>query len=152
MAWPRPLLPALLLLWAGVVIGVSFLAAPAKFDAPSLALPVALEVGREEFGLLNRVELGLLAVTLILSLLARPRRIVWAGLLLAGLVVLLQWAWLLPVLDARVDAVIAGETPPPAPWHTVYVVVECVKLLALLGTGWLALPATPRSRPPAGPR
>jgi hypothetical protein len=51
-----PVLTALLLLWAGVVIGVSFLAAPAKFAAPSLSLPVAMDVGRQEFGTLNLVE------------------------------------------------------------------------------------------------
>lgn len=49
-------LAALLLLWAGVLIGVSFLAAPAKFAAPSLSLPVAMDVGRQEFGTLNLVE------------------------------------------------------------------------------------------------
>jgi hypothetical protein len=41
------LLAALLLLWAGVLLGVSVLAAPAKFAAPRLTLPVALDVGRQ---------------------------------------------------------------------------------------------------------
>jgi len=152
MSWLRTALPALLLLWAGVVIGVSFLAAPAKFAAPSLTLPVALEVGREEFGALGTVELVLLAATLALALLTRPGRVVWAGLGLAGVSVLAQWLWLLPVLDARVEVVIQGGTPPQAPWHMLYIVVECVKLLALLGAGWLALLATSRSRPPAASR
>jgi hypothetical protein len=150
MAWLRAALPALLLLWAGIVIGVSFLAAPAKFGAPSLTLPVALEVGREEFGVLNLVELVLLATGLALGALVRPARPVWGGLLLAGAIVLLQWLWLLPVLDARVETVIQGGTPPPAPWHTIYIVVECVKLLALLAAGWLALLTTSRSPPPVG--
>ncbi len=149
MGWLRAALPALVLLWAGVVIGVSFLAAPAKFAAPSLTLPVALEVGREEFGALNLVELVLLAATLVLALLVRPGRVVSTGLALAGLIVVLQWLWLLPVLDARVEIVLQGGTPPQAPWHTLYVVVECVKLLALLASGWLALLMTSRSRPPA---
>ena len=152
MSWLRTALPALLLLWAGVVIGVSFLAAPAKFAAPSLTLPVALEVGREEFGALGTVELVLLAATMALALLTRPGLMVWAGLGLAGLSVLAQWLWLLPVLDARVEVVIQGGTPAQAPWHTLYVVVECAKLLALLGAGWLALLATSRSRPPAASR
>ena len=41
-------LGALIMLWAGVMIGISFLAAPTKFNAPSLSLPV--DVGRQEFG------------------------------------------------------------------------------------------------------
>ena len=135
---PRAL-AALLLLWAGVVIGVSFLAAPAKFAAPSLTLPVAMDVGRQEFGVLNLVEVGLAAVTLALAFLARPARPIWLGLGLAAAIVALQALWLLPVLDARAEMIIEGQTPPDAPWHTVYVVIEIAKLLALLGAGWLAL-------------
>jgi hypothetical protein len=35
--------------------------------------------------------------------------------------------------------IIRGETPPSAPWHTVYIAIEVLKLLALLLVGWLAL-------------
>ena len=132
-------LTALLLLWAGVVIGVSFLAAPAKFAAPSLTLPVAMEVSRQEFFALNLVEVGFAAVVLALAFLVRPSRATWLGLGLAGVIVALQALWLLPVLDARADLIMEGQTPPAAPWHTVYVVLEVTKLLALLGAGWLAL-------------
>ena len=37
-------LPVLMLVWAGVTIGGSLIAAPAKFGAPSLDLRMALEV------------------------------------------------------------------------------------------------------------
>lgn len=37
---------AILFIWAGLLIGVSFVAKPAKFLAPSLALAQALDVGR----------------------------------------------------------------------------------------------------------
>ena len=39
----------LYLLWAGLAIGVAFLATPAKFLAPSLSLTVALELGWDPF-------------------------------------------------------------------------------------------------------
>jgi hypothetical protein len=130
---------ALLLLWAGVVIGVSLLAAPAKFAAPSLTLPVAMEVGRHEFGVLNLVEVGLAVVTLALAFLIRLPRATWLGLGLAAAIVALEGLWLLPVLDARAEMIMEGQTPPAAPWHTIYVVLEVTKLLALLGAGWLAL-------------
>jgi len=132
-------LTALLLLWAGVVIGVSFLAAPAKFAAPSLTLPVAMEVGRQEFFVLNLVEAGFAVLTLALAFLARPARAIWLGLGLAVVIVALQGLWLLPVLDARAELIMEGQTPPAAPWHMVYIVLEVTKLLALLGAGWLAL-------------
>jgi hypothetical protein len=139
----RCALGALIMLWAGVLIGISFLAAPAKFNAPSLTLPVAMEVGRQEFGILNRVEIGFAVLTLALAAYVRPGRLIWLALAIAALVVAAQALWLLPVLDARALAIIQGETPQPAPWHMIYIVIEVTKLLALLVAGWLAL-RTPR--------
>jgi len=136
---------ALILLWAGVLIGVSFLAAPAKFAAPSLTLPVALDVGRQEFGTLNLVEIGLAVLTLALAVLTRPGCLIWLGFGVAALVVAVQALWLLPLLDARALLVMQGQTPQPAPWHTLYIVLEVAKLLALLSAGWLAI-APPRGR------
>jgi hypothetical protein len=139
LAIARCALGALIMLWAGVVIGVSFLAAPAKFGAPGLSLPVAMEVGRREFGVLNLGEIALAVVTLALAAYARPERTVWLGLALAAIIVALQALWLLPVLDARAEMIIRGETPEPAPWHALYIGAELLKLLALLVIGWLAL-------------
>jgi Domain of unknown function (DUF4149) len=139
LALARYALGALAMLWAGVLTGVSFLAAPAKFDAPGLTLPVAMEVGRREFGALNLAELVLAVVTLALAAYARPERTIWLGLGVAAVIVLLQWLWLLPVLDARAELIIQGETPEPAPWHALYIGAEVLKLLVLITTGWLAL-------------
>jgi Domain of unknown function (DUF4149) len=139
LAIARCALGALIMLWAGVLIGVSFLAAPAKFDAPGLSLPLALEVGRREFGALNLTELAFAVVSLALAAYARPERAIWLGLALAAATVVLQWLWLLPALDARAEMIIEGATPEPAPWHALYIGAEIVKLLALLVIGWLAL-------------
>jgi hypothetical protein len=138
-AMARCALGAVIMLWAGVLIGVSFLAAPAKFDAPGLTFPVAMEVGRREFGALNLTELVVAVVTLALAAYARPERTIWLGLGVVAVIVVLQWLWLLPVLDARAELIIRGETPEPAPWHALYIGAEVVKLLVLLVTGWLAL-------------
>ena len=132
-------LGALIMLWAGVLIGVSFLAAPAKFNAATLTLPVAMDVGRHEFGALNLAEITLAAITLALAAYARAERAIWFGLAIPAGVVILQALWLLPVLDVRAEMIIQGETPPSAPWHTLYITIEVLKLLALLVIGWLAL-------------
>lgn len=132
-------LGALIMLWAGVLIGVSFLAAPAKFNASTLSLPVAMDVGRQEFGALNLAEIVLAVLALALAGYARAERTIWLGLAIAAGVVALQALWLLPVLDARAEMIIQGETPPSAPWHTLYITIEVLKLLALLVIGWLAL-------------
>jgi hypothetical protein len=135
----RCALGAVILLWAGALIGVSFLAAPVKFAAPSLDLPTAMEVGRQEFHALNVVETAFALIALALAGLARPGRTIWLGFGLAAVIVVAQGLWLLPVLDARAETIIQGGTPPAAPWHTLYIAVEVLKLLALLVTGWLAL-------------
>ncbi|WP_415289162.1 hypothetical protein RSD66_04440 [Brevundimonas sp. S1H14] len=49
-------------LWLGLLIGVSFLATPVKFQAPSLTLATALEVGQATFALFTRVEWGLVVL------------------------------------------------------------------------------------------
>jgi hypothetical protein len=135
----RYALGALIMLWAGVLIGVSFLAAPAKFGAPGQSLPIAMEIGRREFGALNLTEIALAVVSLALAAYVRPERAIWLGLGLAALIVALQWLWLLPVLDARAELIIQGGTPEPAPWHALYIGAEILKLLALLVVGWLTL-------------
>jgi hypothetical protein len=123
-----------------VLAGVSFLAAPAKFLAPSLSLPVAMEIGRAEFHLLNQVETAFALIALALAGVARPERAIWLGIGVAAALVIAQGLWLLPVLDARAEMIIQGGTPPAAPWHTLYVASEAMKLVALLWTGWIALP------------
>jgi hypothetical protein len=119
-------------LWLGVLVGVSGIATPVKFRAPSLSLPAALDVGRVTFRLFSRVE-WVFAI-LLLGLYGAVERAVWPlalGGLAAGLVVV-QSAWLLPALDRRAGAVLAGGTATPSRAHRIYVAAEGCKLLALL--------------------
>jgi hypothetical protein len=55
----------------------------------------------------------------------------------AAIVVALEAAWLLPALDQRVGMIIAGEPPAASSLHNIYIVVEGVKLLALLVVGFV---------------
>jgi hypothetical protein len=90
LALSRCGLGALIMLWSGVVIGVSFLAAPAKFSAPTLSLPVALDVGRQELRMLNLAEVALSVVALALAAHAHVERTIWFGLAIAAGSVILQ--------------------------------------------------------------
>ena len=132
------LLLAALFGWAGMVAGISFLEAPLKFTAPHITVPLGVGVGRVVFHALNKVEIGLAAVAGGCALrLALPRP-VRAGLLLLAGVLLLQTFWLLPALDVRAEALLAGHAPPPNYQHLLYIGTEALKLLLLLGTGTLA--------------
>ncbi len=141
------LLGGLAFVWAGIVVGISFLEAPVKFTAPSLTLPVGLDVGRHVFAALNRTELVLALASAVLVWSARARRGVWMALGVAWLVVLVQTAWLLPALDARAVVIIAGGHPPASTGlHLLYGLAEGLKVLALLAAGGVA------SRPAVAPR
>jgi hypothetical protein len=119
-------------LWLGVLIGISFIATPVKFRAPSLTRPAALDVGRVTFRFFSRLEWFFAA--LLLGVDAATKGASWrvplAGLI-AGVVVL-QSAWLLPALDRRVAVIVAGGTLPPSHTHRTYGALEGAKLLALL--------------------
>src|SRR5690606_31087651 len=69
-------LTVLSLVWLGLLLGVSFLATPVKFLAPSLTLPVALDVGRYTFTWLSRVEVVLGVAILSAAIAQDPKA--WA--------------------------------------------------------------------------
>ncbi|MDQ0333502.1 hypothetical protein QFZ88_005884 [Mesorhizobium sp. YL-MeA3-2017] len=124
---------AIVVLWVGLLAGVSFLATPAKFLAPSLTLPVALDVGRHTFAIFNKTEWLLAVAALLVVLLSRPRSgIANAGCALAALLVALETVWLLPVLDQRVGLIIAGQQLPASNLHNIYIGIEMAKLLGLI--------------------
>jgi hypothetical protein len=129
---------ALALLWAGMVLGVSFLASPVKFSAPHLSMPVALEVGRITFAAFNRVQAALALALLFLLALGR-RRAAW----LLGAAVVACWAgqtfWLLPALHPQTNAVIQGGSTAMTPLHLAYVGSETLKLLLLGALGVMSL-------------
>lgn len=128
---PKAVATFVAIIWLGLVLGVSFIATPVKFQAPSLNLPVALEIGRATFGLFSKIEWGI-ALLLVLSVLGCRRRGM-SGILSAAIITILiaETFWLLPVLDGRVEAIISG-TPSPADWdHFLYVGLEIMKIAVL---------------------
>src|SRR5690606_33513170 len=122
------------LIWVGMILGIPGLATPIKFHAASLTLSVAINIGQTTFAAFNKMEWLLSALLVIAILLSRLKLLSLPALLTVATVatVLLQSFWLLPALDERVAAVIAGEVLPPSRLHNLYVVAEGVKLLALI--------------------
>lgn len=99
--------------WAGFLVGVSFLATPVKFLAPSLTLPVALDVDRQTFFVFNRSEIALPVVMLLLLFCGlQSRTMMGLGAVLA-LLILMQTVWMFSVLDARVETILPGGPPAP---------------------------------------
>lgn len=127
---PRALPSLICALWAGLLLGGSFIAAPAKFTVETLDLPELLAVGRAQFQALAWAELALAALLVLSLLLHRPPR--W-WLAAVPLVILAeQQLVLMPGLDARTVARIAGEAVEESGLHLFYVALEGGKLLGLL--------------------
>lgn len=124
-------LGAIFFVWLGIILGVSFLATPVKFQAPHLTLAVALEVGKVTFHLLHKVEWGLLALTFFLAYLAKVDKKNQGSMLILGIILALQNLWLIPTLDLRIDAIVAGITLPPRHFHITYITIEILKLVLL---------------------
>lgn len=125
-----PLLVAAI--WLGMLVGVSFLATPVKFLAPSLTLPVALDVGHHTFRVFNKTE-WLLSVLLLGLVLTGSRNVLaLVGATIAAAMVLVETVWLLPLLDSRVALIIAGQQPEPSRLHAFYIACEVAKLASLL--------------------
>mgnify|MGYP001595694516 CR=1 FL=1 len=54
-------------IWLGMTLGVSMLATPARFAATTITRPVALDLGRVVFSVLNKAEVVPLIVTQIID-------------------------------------------------------------------------------------
>lgn len=129
------------LIWLGMILGISFLETPVKFQAPSVTLEIGLDIGRHVFTVFNKIEIvfALLLALLILIGKQKRRRVIPLGV--AWFALALQTIWLLPVLDARVELILQGQIPPPSPMHSIYVGFEVLKALALAVYGFWNLSA-----------
>jgi hypothetical protein len=132
--------------WAGMVLGIPFLETPVKFTAPSVALAIGLDVGKHVFRAFNRVEIAGSLICIAIAWAIRPAGLVWAPIGAIAGIVALQTAWLLPVMNRRIESILDGRPPAPAPFHRIYVALEVLKLICLIAAGILALGALQRAQ------
>ncbi len=119
------------LIWIGFILGISFMEAPLKFQAPSVTLSIGLEIGKLVFGTLNKIEWVLLGMAIISFLVAGSDRRDKVLVALLLFVLMVQTFYLLPVLDARADLIISGQVPDPSNLHLLYIILEIVKVILL---------------------
>lgn len=132
---------AVTFVWLGMVLAISFLEAPLKFRAPEVTLRVGLGIGRLVFRALNTVEAALAVVLVVAGALGGPPRAATIAGAAAAVILVVQVGVVRPALTRRSDQVLAGKETPRSRGHLVYVALEAVKVLALLGTGVLLLAA-----------
>ena len=129
----------LTILWLSFVLAISFMEAPLKFQAPSLTLPVALEIGYIVFHALNLVEI--ICATLIIAATYSGPVSRKTTLFATGVVIILaiQTVLLFTELDARTLAIINRAETASMPYHIVYMGMEVAKLLALIALAFYQL-------------
>ncbi|WP_083406149.1 hypothetical protein [Mycolicibacterium rutilum] len=132
---------AVVFVWLGMVLAISFLEAPLKFRAPGVTLQVGLGIGRLVFRALNTVEVVLAAILLAAFAFDPPRTTAMVAVGVAVVMLAGQLA-IRPALNRRSDAVLAAPdgTDPGgrSRAHYGYVALELVKVPALL-VGGIAL-------------
>lgn len=136
-----PFIFAVSFFWLGLVIAVSFLETPLKFQVSGMTLPIALELGKTMFGISTNIQLGLM-ILVFFNFFLNPSKlnkfIIFTGVLLA-LILVLEKFWMLPILDARADVLATGKGLPPTPLHNYFIYAECIKVILLLSIGFLQL-------------
>jgi hypothetical protein len=130
---------AVVFIWLGMVLGISFLEAPLKFRAPGVTLQIGLGIGRLVFRALNTVEVVLAVVILVSIVAAPPSAGAATALAVAFAALALQIGAVRPRLNRRSDQVLAGLDAPRSRGHYVYIGLEAIKALALAAGGILLL-------------
>lgn len=128
-AGARLVLPAL---WLGLIVGISLIEAPLKFQAPGITIPLGLDIGRLVFTAMNWVEI-VIAVILLWSILkdgvGTPFRAVTSGVI--G-VLILKVAFVRPLLNQRTDAVLAGVDDGGSMMHLLYIAADGLLIIGLI--------------------
>jgi hypothetical protein len=130
---------ALVFVWLGMVLAISFLETPVKFRAPGVTLQIGLGIGRLVFRALNACELGLAAVLVATFAVDTPAVVAVVAAGVAVVTLLAQVLLVRPRLTRRSDAVLAGDDGPRSRAHWAYVGLELVKVTGLLIAGVLLL-------------
>lgn len=126
-------------LWVGITVGVSMLATPVRFTAPTVTRPIALDVSRVVFAALNKAELAALVVLLVVVRVAGLARQWWGVCAFLAVIVLAQGVWLIPELAARTNIIISGGEPESSNAHAIYAALEVTKIALLLFVGFSSL-------------
>jgi len=126
---------AIVFIWAGMICGISFLEAPLKFQAPDITLELGLGIGKLVFGMLTKIEMVFSLLIIAFLSLLQVKTKVWFLFVLPFLIVVIDNAWLMPILDQRIEMIMNGQTPPASNAHLWYIILEILKLIGLIVGG-----------------
>ncbi|WP_420572854.1 hypothetical protein [Kordia sp.] len=123
------------LIWVGMVLAISFMEAPLKFQSELVDTRVGVSIGRIIFTVLNRIEITFLVIFTILTLVSRNFKRNYLLHILLG-IILIQTFILLPVLDDRALRIVQQQPVEDSILHFNYVLLEIIKVVVLL---WISV-------------
>jgi hypothetical protein len=121
--------------WLGFFVAISFMEAPLKFTAPHLGLAEGLQIGRIIFGALNKCEWAFLAIIIVTCFFKNISRRELYLIVIVGTILIIETAWLLPVLNGAAERVIKGQPASAPQFHLSYIFLEILKIPVLLLIG-----------------
>ena len=127
----RGVIISILFVWTGMLLGISFLEAPLKFQAPNITLAIGVTIGRLIFSTLNKIEIFFSLILLILLFYTDTTKSIFLLFGLVACVLSIQSFWLLPELDVRAKIIMSGNVPLEKSPHILYVAGEVIKLLTI---------------------
>lgn len=125
------------LVWLGLVLGVSGIATPAKFQAPNLDGALALAISVVTFAWAHVGEAIMAIATALLLVLTRAGWAQWLLLVIAAIALALQVDWILPGFSGGVSSISLLPVLDFRQLHTVFGLTEVVKILALIALAFL---------------
>ncbi|SFJ11899.1 hypothetical protein SAMN05421692_1165 [Chryseobacterium indologenes] len=130
----NPIVLCLLSLMAGMLMTVSFLETPLKFQVQGMALTTALGLGKLMFGVSTKIQNLFLFLILAFMMISYKNYTKFDFLIIIVFLILLslQQYWMLPVLGNRVDLLSSGRALPPTPVHDYFIYAESAKTALVL--------------------
>ncbi|MBX9851326.1 MAG: hypothetical protein K2X86_06155 [Cytophagaceae bacterium] len=129
------ILIAISFIWAGLILGLSFIEAPLKFRAPNITLALGVGIGRLVFKALNKFEIFFCLSLWLVLISAVRNKLLYILVVALTILLTLQSVWLLPELNKRALIVMDGNPPPPNSPHVYYIVMEVIKQALLIVIG-----------------
>jgi hypothetical protein len=124
------------ILYAGILLGVSFIAIPIKFLAQSLTLPIALDVGKVTFYALIRLEWCLSLICLFIFYYRAFHKSDYILISIIFIILAIQTFYILPVLDERISLIQQNHSLEPSNLHLVYIIMDFIKIISLFNISY----------------
>jgi hypothetical protein len=125
---------AMCLLWCGALLGVSFIATPAKFLVAELDIVTAIKVGRATFGVYHYFEVAAVCLVFLALCAFRVSKTVWFYFGLLAAVLAIQAFVIQPQLSANSEKLFAGVAMQSKSYvHLYYIFCDCLKAVLLIG-------------------